>query len=204
MEGGMRNKKVKREAGCMKSALAMAAVCALLLVSGCIGVPRQDYESLKASCEEDKKALYDALAEEKQKSFEASGKLSACTAEKQDALSQLAARQEENGRLKAEAALLAQARAKAEKMAQYASVLSAYNEAFGPGKIANTPKLSKIEAEVGKTGDSGLSALWSNVLGCGGITECSNAKAAFTASANASITSLALEIAGIVGNSTAG
>ena len=107
--------------------------------------------------------------------------------------------------LRTEAGALAQARQKAEEIAAYELALQYYNDAFGPGKVLNTYRLNRIDTQVRSLPDAQLLVLWNAVRNCGGLTDCDNAKAAFTSAIQGKKNALALQIVEIVRekNSTA-
>ncbi|MCX8175261.1 MAG: hypothetical protein N3E51_03590 [Candidatus Micrarchaeota archaeon] len=180
----------------------LALACAFLML-GCIGVSQSDYEKLKSSCEQDKMALLDSVQQQKSAAVEAAGKLAACSSDLREAREKLALREEENSRLKAESAVLSEARAKAGKIELYKAALSAYYDAFGPGKVPNSRRMAAIDSAVAKTGDERLVVLWRGIANCQGVSGCEQAKGAFVSAANQSIASIALEVAEIIRNSGA-
>ncbi|MFA5930096.1 MAG: hypothetical protein WC861_04390 [Candidatus Micrarchaeia archaeon] len=185
----------------MRGNIALIALVSLALLFGCTGssVPQEKYDELAASCSKAKADDASLLASEIAKTSAANAKVSSCTAEKQSLESLLAVREQENGALRAEEAVLAKARAKMDLAVQYNATIGYYMEAFGPGRLPNTARLKKIDTQVDSLNDSALRPLWLGVKGCQGITGCDTAKAKFLAYIDGRMAALRLEAAAIVG-----
>ena len=185
----------------MKMLFALIALVSLVLLFGCTGngVPQEKYDALSASCENAKATAAASLASEETKAASANARLSACMTEKQSLESLLTSREQENEALRAEAAVLADAREKTGLARQYNATMEYYLEAFGPGKVPNTVRLKKIDTQVASLNDSALAALWQSMKNCQGISSCENAKAAFISHIDSRIMALEIEAAAIVG-----
>jgi len=185
----------------MNANIALIAIVSLALLFGCAGsgVPQEKYDSLSASCSKAKNDSAAALSDEASRTSLANARLSTCTGEKQSLETLLTVREQENEALRAEAAVLAKARAKIAIAEQYDLAEEYYLEAYGPGKLPNTVRLKKIDTQVDSLNDSALRSLWLNVKNCQGITDCDNAKAKFIPYIDGRITALKLEAAAIVG-----
>ncbi|MFA6328427.1 MAG: hypothetical protein WCY41_03205 [Candidatus Micrarchaeia archaeon] len=183
----------------MRKIFALIALAVLLF--GCTGngVPQEKYDALSASCEKAKADAASSLAGEMAKTGAANSRLSACTEEKQSLEELLTVREQENGELREEKAVLDSARAKMALAEQYNITMKYYLEAFGPGKVPNTLRLKKIDTQASSLNDSAIMGLWSNVKNCQGISGCDDAKEKFTAYIGGKITLLKLEAAAIVG-----
>ena len=180
--------------------IIIAFVALLALLYGCTGgVPQDKYDVLAASCESAKNASAASLAAEVSKSVAANARLSACTSDRQSLSSLLGIAEQENTRLKADSEVLARARAKTDMIVQYSLAEEYYLEAFGPGKIPNTARLKKIDAQVGLLNDASLQGIWASVKGCQASTACDTAKAAFASYIGNQTQRLALEAVAIVG-----
>ncbi len=182
----------------MKTALAFALVAALVLLFGCIGVPQEKYDALKASCDSDKAALSSSLEKEQSQNALLGKNLDKCNAERAADGQMISDRDSQIASLNADEAVLLAARAKADKIGQYQLALTYYNDAFGPGKIANTVRLNRIEAQVSSLSDPALYTIWKSVRNCQGITDCESARSKFTSAINSTISSLALQIVDVV------
>jgi hypothetical protein len=183
----------------MKIAIALAAVLALLLLFGCAGgVPQGKYDELKASCDSDKAFAAQELASEKSKGSDCRTQLADCNNAKKAVENVLAAKNAECAPLVNAAGLLRDARIKTAAIEKYRNATSLYDDTYGPGKIANTAKLNRIESHVLSLNDPPLYARWRAVRTCGSISECDNAKSQFLSSINQTISGIALEVADIV------
>ena len=178
---------------------AIAFVALLALLFGCTGgVPQDKYNALAVSCGAAKNASASALASEVSKTGEANAKLSACATDKQSLQSLLGITEQENTRLKEDSEVLASARAKAAMIGQYKLAEEYYLDAFGPGKIPNTARIKKADAQIAMLNDTTLLGIWANVKSCQTLTGCDNAKAAFSPYISNQTLRLALEaIAGL-------
>ena len=185
----------------MNATIVIIAVVSLALLYGCTGngVTQEKYDALSASCSNAKADAASTLATEVSKTSAANARLSTCTEEKQSLETLLTVREQENGALRAEAAVLAMARAKIDLAGQYNLTTEYYLEAYGPGKLPNTVRLKKIDTQVNSLNDSALESLWLDVKNCQGITGCDNAKAKFIPYIDGRMTALNLEAAAIVG-----
>jgi hypothetical protein len=185
----------------MSKMFTLIALVSLALLFGCTGngVPQEKYDELAANCNKAKTDAASALAAEIAKTGSANAKISSCIDEKQSLESLLSMREQENGALRAETAVLEDARVKTGLAAQYNLTIGYYLESYGPGKLPNTVRLRKIESQVNMLNDSTLKALWAGVKNCQGITDCDDAKAKFIPYIDSRITALKLEAATIVG-----
>ena len=185
----------------MRANIALITLVSLALLFGCAGsgVTQEKYDELAASCSKAKAESASSLAAEAARANSANAKLSTCTQEKQSLGALLTAREQENGALRAEAAVLAEARMKTDRIVQYNETLQCYLDAFGPGKVPNTARLKKIDAQLAIMGDGVLSSLINGVKNCQGITDCSNAKETVQPYIEKQQQKLALEAAAIVG-----
>ncbi|MFA6213792.1 MAG: hypothetical protein WC717_00765 [Candidatus Micrarchaeia archaeon] len=182
----------------MLKLIALLSLVALLF--GCIGgVSQEKYDGLAASCEKAKQDAKASLAAEEAKTLASNSRLSECASDKQELEQVLTEKEQENGELRADAAVLAAARAKMVMAAQYNLTMEYYMEAFGPGKVPNTVRLKKIDAQAASLQDGALLSLWQHVKACQGITGCEEAKADFVSYINGKMASLAAEAAAIVG-----
>ena len=188
--------------------LAAAMALGLIALAGCVigGVSQGDYDSLKASCTSDAQASAAALQREQAKSADEAQRLSDCMDSNSVLNGRIAIKDAEITGLQSGQAVLEAARQKTGQFAAYGLALQYYNDAFGPGSIANTYRLNRIDAQVGLLSDRNMPALWSAVRNCGGITDCANAKAAFVSAIQDRENAIALQVVGIVqpANSTSG
>jgi hypothetical protein len=185
----------------MHSIIPIIAFVALLsLLYGCVsGVPQDKYDALAASCESAKTASASALAAEVSKSGAANAKLSTCTSDRQSLQSLLDVKEQENVPLRVDAAVLAKARVKTDRIVQYNLAEEYYLDAFGAGKIPNTARIKKVDAQVSLLNDATLRVIWANVKNCQTSTGCESAKALFSPYIGNQTEKLALEAAAIVG-----
>ena len=188
--------------------LAAAFAVALIALSGCVigGVSQGDYNSLNASCASDSQAAAAALQGEQAKSADVAQQLSDCMSSNSALNGRVAIMDSQITGLQADQAALGAARQKAGQFAAYGLALQYYNDAFGPGSIANTYRLNRIDTQVGSLSDQNLSALWSAVRNCGASTDCANARAAFVSGIQGRENAIALQVVGMVqaNNSTSG
>jgi len=184
----------------MHANIALIAVVSLVLLFGCTGssVPQEKYDALAASCSKAKNDSAAALSAEVAKTGAATARYSSCVDEKQSLESLLAVREQEKEALGAQAAILANAREKTALAAQYNVTIGYYLEAYGPGKVPNTARLRKIDAQVASLNDNSLAVAWQDVRSCQTITECDTAKAKFIPYINGMMATLYLEAAAIV------
>ncbi|MFA4982760.1 MAG: hypothetical protein WC588_00945 [Candidatus Micrarchaeia archaeon] len=178
--------------------LAIALVAALCLLFGCTGVTQEKYDSLLKSCEQEKGALLESAALEKSKAAEAGAALSRCNSDKSALQTVVASKDSELLSLQEGADAIAAARLKTDKIGQYELALSYYLEAYGEGKIPNTPKLNRIDSQVRSLSDSAFLAAWLSVRNCDGITDCQAAKQDFTGMISSRIDELSKEVVEIV------
>ena len=185
----------------MRSIIALVAIVSLALLFGCAGngVPQEKYDALSASCSKAKNDSAALLSAEIAKASSANGQLATCTDEKQSLETLLTVREQENDALRTEEAVLASARVKTDRIAEYNVTLQYYLDAFGPGKVPNTARLKKIDAQLAVVNDPMLSSLIGSVRSCQGITDCDNAKAIVQPYILKQQQALALEAAAIVG-----
>ncbi|VVC00101.1 Uncharacterised protein [uncultured archaeon] len=178
-------------------AIMFALILSGVLLFGCIGggVSQSDYDSLKASCDQQKKDLNTALADEQRTTEGVQRQLQGCNSDRETLQTGLDAAQSRIDALTPDAALAAQARNYSLQSAQYSLLRSYYDDAFGPDKIANTVKIKRIEAQLSVVNDPAITASWNAVKNCGGITGCDQAKAAFIGAIDAKISGFAKKIA---------
>ena len=187
--------------------LLLPFALSFFLLFGCVlgGVPQKDYDALKASCASDREASAAALQSEQAKSEDAAQRLDACMGSNSALNSRIALKDSEITGLQADKAVLDAARQKTGQIAACGLALQYYNDAFGPGSIANTYRLNRIDAQVASLSDQNLTALWGAVRNCDGITGCANARAAFVSAIQGKEGALAVQAAAIVqANSTPG
>lgn len=184
--------------GNMRLLFAVLAALVLLLF-GCTGVPQEKYDALKASCDKENADAAAALAKEQAKSSDLQLKLSNCKAEGDAGKLVIQNQERQIADLKNDSGILAAARAAAEKISLYNALRGYYDDAFGPGKIANSYKLNRVEGQLNSISDAQLSALWQKVRYCQSSTECDNAKAGFTKAIDGRIAAAALGVVDIVG-----
>ena len=188
--------------------LLLPFALSFFLLFGCVlgGVPQKDYDALKASCASDREASAAALQSEQAKSEDAAQRLDACMGSNSALNSRIALKDSEITGLQADKAVLDAARQKTGQIAACGLALQYYNDAFGPGSIANTYRLNRIDTQVGSLSDQNLSALWSAVRNCGASTDCANARAAFVSGIQGRENAIALQVVGMVqaNNSTSG
>jgi len=183
----------------MNANIVIILLVSLALLFGCTGeVPQEKYDALAASCEKAKNESFAALSAENARTSLANSKLSACTGEKQALAAALAITDEENARLKADAAILAQARTITSVISEYDLAAEYYLNAFGPNKIPNTARIKMIDSQVNSLNDSGLAAVWENVKNCQTGTDCANAKAKVVPYIDNQTAKLAVDAADIV------
>jgi len=180
----------------MRFLLALAAALALLF--GCIGVPQEKYDALKSSCEQEKKDLTLAAEAAQSQLAGLNSRLSSCTSSKEGIESLLKGKESELEAANARLSVLDRAKEKAGAVASVQALQAYYNDAFSPGKIVNSIKISRIEQQLALINDASLTAGWKRVINCGSLSECDNAKANFTAQLDAKISQLALETVSIV------
>jgi hypothetical protein len=174
------------------------AVAAVLMLPGCIGVSQDKYDSLAKSCDQEKKALTDSVALEKANCAQSAGALSKCSSDKSALETLVANKDSQIASMQEGANAIAQARMKTAKITQYQLALAYYEDAFGVGKIPNTPKMNKIDTQVRSLSDPALYAAWLSVKNCGGISDCLAAKQNFTDTIDARVSALSDEVVGIV------
>jgi len=193
------NKKGRAEMAGMRTMLI--AIAALALLFGCTGssVPQEKYDALAASCEKAKTDAAGALAGEKNRADLAEARLATCNSNSMSLEQLLAAKEQENELLSADAAVLAKARVKTDMILQYELAEEYYLDAFGPGRLPNTAKMERMDAQVALLDDSGLAAAWNSVKDCQGITGCGTAKAKMAPYIGNQTQKLALDAAAIVG-----
>lgn len=177
--------------------LALAIVGAFAL-SYLASVPKGQYDALKTSCDEERASSAALLDAEKARADYAAGQLRGCENEVNANQGLLAAKNEEIEALQVDAGVLAQARVKANAHGQMALLLSYYLDAFGPGRVPNTPRVQKIEAQLASIGDAGLTGMWVDVKTCSALISCANAKDRFTGAIGTRMSLLANETAEIV------
>ena len=176
--------------------LYLAAI--LLLLSGCTGVSQEKYDTLKSQCDSDKTDLNARLSSQDSRVNELTSKISECNSQKQKMDAAIRAKDAQMALLRNDSEILASARAKAGRIAQYDLVTAYYLDAYGPGKIPNSVRLNRIDAQAASLNDNQLYASWTAVRNCGGITDCGSSKAAFIKTIDSRISAIALEIAEIV------
>ncbi len=182
----------------MKTLLVLASAL-LLLLSGCIGVPQEKYDALKTQCDQEKQGLQTIVDAQRARADGAEEKLSDCSTGKDADRLALKASEERVASLEKDLKVLEAAKKKAETAQQYRLALEYYNDAFGPGKVPNNYRLTRIETQVASLSDAALSLAWKSVRNCESSSECDSAKKDFTSKINAKVNSLALEIADIIG-----
>lgn len=170
----------------MNERIKLGAIVVVLSVIGAFAlsfftsVPKESYEALKSSCEQDKADAAKLLAAEKGKSQFAAEELAGCEDEKKGAESLVETKNAEIAELRVDSDLLSQARAKADLHEQQKLLLEYYLDAFGSGSVINNAKVQKIEAQLDAIGDAGLKGLWVEVKGCTTLLGCQDAKGRFT------------------------
>jgi len=179
----------------------LIAIAALALLFGCVGdsVPQEKYDALSASCDKAKTDAASALADQKNRADLAEARLATCNSNSMSLEQLLTAKEQENDLLSVDAAVLANAREKTGMILQYNLAEEYYLDAFGPGKLPNTARMNKIDAQVALLNDSGLAAVWNGVKNCQGITGCDTAKAKVAPYISNQTQRLSLEAAAIVG-----
>lgn len=199
MEAKRSSNKDKKQMRVESSMIRLLAyVLPLVLLSGCTGVSQEKYDGLKSQCDSEKADLNAQLSSRDSRVIELTGKISECNSQKQTMDAIIRTKDLEVASLKNDSGILASARAKAGRIAQYELLAAYYNDAYGPGKIANSVRLNRIDAQAAKLNDAPLYASWTAVRNCGGITDCGSAKDNFTKAIDSRISSLAFEIADIV------
>ncbi len=178
--------------------LPLMGIAALVLLFGCIGVSQEKYDGPKAQCDSEKADLSAQLSSKDSRVIELTGKISECNSQKQTMDAVIRTKDMEIAVLKNDSKVLASARAKAGRIAQYKLLITYYNEAYGPGKIANSVRLNRIDAQAASLNDTPLYASWKALRNCDGILNCDSSNAAFTKAIDSRINSLAFEIADIV------
>lgn len=175
-------------------------LCCFALLFGCamLGVPQKDYDSLKASCTDEKQSLQSDLSAEKDTSAQSAQRLLDCTNAKQALDTRIASKDSEISRLRKEEAILQEAMKKTDQIAAYQLALEYYNDAFGPGGVPNTYRMAQIGSQLQLLSDPKLPPLWNSVRNCGGLSDCEDAKAAFVSAIQAKEASLAVDVVGIV------
>ena len=182
----------------MNANIVIISLVSLALLFGCIGVPQEKYDALSVSCEKAKNESSALLATESGRANLADAKLSTCTGETQMLNAALELEKAENARLRADAAILAQARKITSVISGYELAAEYYLSAFGPDKIPNNARMEMIEAQVDALNDAGLKMAWENVKKCWTSTECTNAKAKVIPYINNQTAKLSVDAAKIV------
>jgi len=178
--------------------LPVALSALLLLLSGCIGVPQEKYDALKASCDNERGDAAASLEKEQVKTSELQGRLSNCQAGSDADNLVIRTQEGQIAALKADSSLLLDAKGKAGKIEQLKLLRAYYDEAFGPGKIANSYKFNRIDAQAASLADTELYNIWKSVRNCQSSTECDNAKANFIKAIDSRVAAIAFEIVDIV------
>ncbi|MEM2138002.1 MAG: hypothetical protein QW568_02850 [Candidatus Anstonellaceae archaeon] len=181
----------------MKQAIIIL-IAALLLLFGCTGVPQEKYNTLKESCDREKAELSASAEKEQVKSSELQGRLSNCQAGSDADKLVIRTQESQIAALKADSSLLLDAKGEADKIGQLRLLRTYYEEAFGPGKIANSYKLNRIDAQTASLSDTELYNIWKSVRNCQSSTECDTAKANFIKAIDTRITAIAFRIVDIV------
>lgn len=176
----------------------LMGIVALALLFGCTGVPQEKYDSLKSQCDSEKIDLNARLLSGDSRANELAAKISECNSQKQSMDAAIRAKDAEMALLRNDSGILASARAKAGRIAQYNLVTAYYLDAYGPGKIPNSVRLNRIDAQAASLNDAALYASWKAVRNCSGIVDCENAKSAFTKAIDSRISGIESEIADIV------
>ena len=185
----------------MHENITLVALVSLALLFGCAGngVAQEKYDALSASCSKERNGSAALLSDEMAKTASANARASSCAGERQSLEALLSVRDSENAALKVKAAVLDAAREKTGRIAQYGLALQYYQDAFGPGKVPNTARLKKIDAQLAVVNDAALTGLVSGVRNCQGITDCEHAKAMVQPYVEKQQQRLALEASAIVG-----
>jgi hypothetical protein len=180
--------------------LFVLPVAAALLLSGCaLGVvPQKDYDELKQSCLDERLSLNSDLSTEKERALDASQRLSDCASANDMLEGKIALKDAEIMKLNEGNAVLAQAIQMAGEIAALDLLLQYYNDAFGPGGIANTYRLGRIDAQVKLLPSPSLASAWASVRSCSSSSQCDSSKAAFVNAVRARQAKLSEEIVGLI------
>lgn len=162
-------------------------------------VPSEQLDAARTQCEKDKTALSASITEAVSKTSQVQVQLTECTGARSALQAQNTELRNENEQLKQQAAVLADARKKAETVAGYQLLLTYYNDAFGVGKVPSNAKLLKIDKQASALNDAAAVSSWNAVKNCQTQSECDNAKAAFVSYVNGKIASVSMEVVSIVG-----
>ncbi|MCX8195159.1 MAG: hypothetical protein N3G22_03585 [Candidatus Micrarchaeota archaeon] len=180
----------------MKSIFALLA--ALILLSGCLGVSQQAYDSLKRQCEEEKASLSQEIQVANSKMAEYSERVSQCANTLSGRELLLAGKEKELAEANRRLELLDNASAKAAKVLELRALQEQYLSAFGEGGIPSSYKFSMIEAQLAKINDPELAEAWRKIKACSKIIECDSAKANFSKLLGEKTTLRALEVVEMV------
>ena len=194
------NCKQLRACNCRQNfAILSLLIAALALLFGCTQtVPQEKYDSLAAACAQQNATLQAGLSNAQAALAGAQGSLSDCVAGKQAQDQLIADKDNEIALLHLDSDVLAHARQKTTAIEDYNNLTSYYNDAYGPGKIINTAKLNRIDAQVRMLNDSSLSSSWADLRGCQTSYSCDVAKTAFVATIKSNIALLDAQVAAIV------
>jgi len=180
-------------------AFAALALCAVLLLSGCLGsVPQSKYDELKAECAKQNETASSSLSAANLRADNFKLQAEDCLASKQATEKLLSDQNAQMASLKRDSATLASARQKTELIAKYRSALEQFNDAYGPGKVPTTPKVNNLNALVVSIKDPALYGSWLDFTRCTVPSECSAAKERFAANVNSSVSSLAYQTVDII------
>ncbi|VVC01899.1 Uncharacterised protein [uncultured archaeon] len=192
----------------MKHILLLIAAFALLFaLFGCpqqqaAGVPQEQYDALAAQCTKDKAQLQSQLDGAKQALEREQAKVDECVAQKQALDSTIEAKDGEIALLRIDSGILADAREVTSVITEYNKTLEYYYDGYGPGKILNSAKISRIQSQVTLLNSTNLTKAWNALNGCTTVP-CTpsffqDAKAAFVAEMNYSIVRLNADTVAIV------
>jgi|GEM_PF-1169647 len=181
----------------MKSAIGMLA--ALLLLYGCAGVPQERYDALEMACAQERSALNENLALKISDANASRLRYEKCLSEKTATETLLNQLDLQCADALKDTAILAQARMKTAKIEQYNLVLTYYDDAYGPGKIPNTPKINRIENQIASLSDVPLYNSWLAAKNCDSIGGCNTAKQNFKNMISTRVDVLEKEVVGVIG-----
>ena len=161
------------------------------------GASQEKYDALTSLCEKEKAGLGAECEDARAASSALEAKAAECEEKRSVAESLVASQQRQMGALQSDSDALSEIVAMGNRTGPYALALEYYNDAFGEGKVPNTAKINRIEAQTRTLGPDEY-ALWRGVINCEGLSDCESAKKKFVSSLEGKIAALEHELAAFV------
>jgi hypothetical protein len=161
-------------------------------------VPYDAYSSLAGECKANQSAILAQAAEASDKAANLERVVTDCQRSLYSSQALYAQEKTYCDVLRSEHSVYANAVEAANLTVRYDVLKTYYLDAFGPGKIPSSTKISKINNQIALIGDSALPGLWNAILNCGSPTDCDLAKAAFLSHIDGKIQSISVQVKNIV------